>query len=103
VKEELALLIKDGVTAEELADAKKSIAQETNVRRAQDPALAGALRGQLYLNRTMAFEAEMDAKLAAVTLEQVNAAIRKYLKPDSFAHFYAGDFAGAAKKAAAAK
>ncbi|NDI87339.1 M16 family metallopeptidase [Undibacterium crateris] len=103
VKEELALLIKDGVTAEELADAKKSIAQENNVRRAQDPALAGALRGQLYLNRTMAFEAEMDAKLAAVTLEQVNAAIRKYLKPDSFAHFYAGDFAGAAKKAATAK
>ena len=103
VKEELALIVKDGVTAEELADAKRSIAQETNVRRSQDPALAGTLRNQLFLNRSMAFDAALDAKLAAVTLDQVNAAIRKYLKPESFAHFYAGDFAGAAKKAAEAK
>lgn len=103
VKEELALLVKDGVTAAELADAKQSIAQEGNIRRAQDPALAGNLRGQLFVGRTMAFDAEVEAKIAALTLDDVNAVIRKYVKPDSFAHFYVGDFAGAAKKAAAAK
>lgn len=50
----------------------------------------------------MAFDAEVDAKIAALTLDQVNAAIRKFIKPENIAHYYAGDFAGAAKKAAAA-
>lgn len=102
VKEELALLVKDGVTAVELADSKQSLAQEMQIRRAQDPALSAQLRNQLYLNRTMAFDAAIEAKIAALTLDDVNAAIRKYVKPDSFAHFYAGDFAGTAKKATAA-
>ncbi|MBI3283245.1 MAG: insulinase family protein [Burkholderiales bacterium] len=99
VKEELALLVKGGVTATELADAKQALAQENNIRRAQDAGLAGSLRNQLFLGRSMDFDAALDAKLAAMTLEEVNAAIRKYIKPESFAHFYAGDFVGAAKKA----
>lgn len=103
VKEELALFVKDGITATELADAKQALAQTYALRRAQDPALAGALRGQLYLGRSMAFNAALEAKIASLTLDEVNAAIRKYIKPDAFAHYYAGDFAGAAKKAAAAK
>nr|WP_315485684.1 pitrilysin family protein [uncultured Undibacterium sp.] len=101
-KEELALFVKDGITATELADAKQALAQTFALRRAQDPALAGALRSQLFLGRSMAFDAELDAKIAGLTLDQVNAAIRKFIKPESIAHYYAGDFAGAAKKAAAA-
>lgn len=103
VKEELAAFVKDGVTAQELDEAKQAIEQEIKVMRAQDPALAASLRNQLFLNRTFAWDAEQDGKLAAVTLDQVNAVIRKYFQPEAFAHFYAGDFAGAAKKAAAAK
>jgi zinc protease len=103
IKEELDTFVKDGVTATELADAKQALAQGYSLRRAQDPALAGALRGQLYLGRSMAFNAALEAKIAALTLDEVNAAIRKYVKADAFAHYYAGDFAGAAKKAAAAK
>lgn len=102
VQEELTLFVKDGITATELADAKQALAQTNALRRAQDPALAGALRNQLYLGRSMAFDAALDAKIAALTLDEVNAAIRQFIKPESFAHYYAGDFAGAAKKAAAA-
>ena len=35
---------------------------------------------------------ETDAALAKLTLDQVNAALRKYLKPGDFAAAYAGDF-----------
>ncbi len=102
-KEEVDNFVKDGITATELADAKQALAQGFTLRRAQDQALASVLRGQLYLGRSMAFNAALEAKIAALTLDEVNAAIRKYVKADAFAHYYAGDFAGAAKKAAAAK
>lgn len=101
IKEELSLFVKDGITATELADAKQALAQTYALRRAQDPALAGALRSQLFLGRSMAFDAELDAKIAALTLDQVNAAIRKFITPERIGHYYAGDFAGAAKKAVA--
>ena len=102
VKEELALFVKDGISATELADAKLAIAQTNAVRRAQDAGLAGSLRAKLFLGRTMGFDAAIDAKVAALTLDEVNAVIRKFIKPEQFAHYYAGDFVGAAKKAAAA-
>lgn len=102
MKEELENFVKTGITETELADAKQALAQSTTLRRAQDPFLAGALRNQLYLGRSMAFDAALDAKIAALTVDQVNAAIRQYIKPELIAHYYAGDFAGAAKKAAAA-
>jgi zinc protease len=100
VKEELALFVKDGVTAAELADAKLAIAQTRTLGRAQDGGLSAALASNLYTNRNMGFAASLDAKIAALTLEEVNAAIRKFIKPESIAHYYAGDFVGAAKKAA---
>jgi zinc protease len=50
----------------------------------------------------MAFATAADAQLQALTLADVNAAIRKYIDPSKFLHVYAGDFAGAGKKAAAA-
>jgi zinc protease len=102
ITEELDRLIKNGVTDVELADAKQALSQQFSLRRAQDPALAGSLRNQLYLGRSMSFEADLEAKIAALSVDQVNAAIRKYIKPENVAHYYAGDFAGAAKKAAAA-
>ena len=39
----------------------------------------------------------------ALTLDQVNTAIRKHLKPDTLSVYLAGDFAKAADKAGAAK
>ena len=44
----------------------------------------------------MEFTAALDAQYQALTRDQVNAAIRKYLKPDDLSVYIAGDFAKAA-------
>jgi len=98
IKEELALLLKDGITETELSDAKQALAQNHVLRRAQDPSLASSLRSHLFLGRNMAFDAAFEQKIAALSVAEVNAALRKYIKPDALAHYYAGDFAGVAKK-----
>ncbi len=92
--------MKDGVTAEEMTDAKAGIIERLKVSRSQDAALAGKLNGYLFTNRTLDWDAELERKIAALNLEQVNAAIRKYFTPDKITIIKAGDFAGAKKKTA---
>jgi zinc protease len=103
VNEEVARLIKDGVTEQELAEAKSGILQEATISRTQDGTLAGKLAMLMRVKQTMDFTAEYEAKLKTTTVEQVNAAIRKYINPEHLVQMYAGDFAGAAKKTADAK
>jgi zinc protease len=96
VREELTRLVKDGITQEELRDAVSGTLTERQQGRADDGTVAGMLADQLYFGRDMQFTADLDAKYQALTLEQVNAAIRKYLKPDALSVYVAGDFAKAA-------
>lgn len=102
VREELAKLIEDGITAEELKDAVNGTLTERQQARAEDGSIAGMLTDQLFFDRTMQFTADLDAKYQALTLDQVNAAIRKHLKPDALSVFVAGDFAKAGTAPAAA-
>lgn len=44
------------------------------------------------LGRTMQWDAEMDAKIQALTPEQINAAFRRHLDPDQLSILKAGDF-----------
>jgi zinc protease len=97
LREELALALKEGFSEAELADAKKGWRQAGEVARTDDVALAGHLAGYLALERTMAFDRELEAKVAALTVAQVNQALRTYLKPDSLSVISAGDFAKARK------
>lgn len=92
VSEELARLVKDGVTDEELATAKSGILQARRLSRAQDGNLAGLLSSQLYLNRTMAFGTQLETAVKNISRDEVNAVIRKYIKPDQLLNVYAGDF-----------
>ncbi len=98
-KDELAKLLKDGLTAEEVAAAKSGLLQGRQLSRAQDRELAGRLNNYLFLNRTIAWDAEFDKKLESVTVEQVNAAMRKYMTPENITIIKAGDFAKAKTKA----
>ena len=100
VAEELARLVKEGVTEQELADAKSGILQNNLINRSQDASLAAALNGQLFQGRTMKFVADNEAKVAAATVADVNAAIVKYVNPTTLVHVYAGDFVAAVKRAA---
>ncbi len=98
-REELATLLADGVTAEELSDAVDGLLKARERGRGEDPALVGTLRGNVYLGRSMAWAADLDAKLAALDADQVNAALRRHVDPQAFSVFAAGDFAKAASKA----
>ncbi len=92
MREELARALKDGFTAQELAEGQRGLLNFRRLSRAQDETLAGALVNNLYLDRTFAVSARVDAALGALTLAQVNAALRKYIDPQRFVLAFAGDF-----------
>ncbi|MEO8088192.1 MAG: insulinase family protein, partial [Bacteroidota bacterium] len=91
-KEELDKVIKDGFTTEELKNAISGYLQGQNVNRSQDGYLSGKLSGNLFLNRTMKWNEELEKKIAALSVEQVNTAMRKWLKPEKITIVQAGDF-----------
>jgi zinc protease len=98
-KEEIARMLKDGFTAEEVAAAKSGYLQSRQVGRAQDGGLARSLAAYLFINRTLAWDEEFEKKIAALTPEQINAAMRRWIDPAKITIIKAGDFA----KAKAAK
>src|SRR6185369_12832953 len=63
IKEEIARALKDGFTAEEVAAAKSGYLQSVQVGRAQDAGLARRLVQYRYLNRTLAWDAELEKKI----------------------------------------
>ena len=91
-KDELARTLKDGFTAEEVAAAKKAWAQERMVGRSQDAGLVSTLAGREYFDRTMKFDETLEAKVAALTAEQVSAAFRRAIDPAGLTYVKAGDF-----------
>jgi zinc protease len=102
LREELARLVRDGITAEELKTAVNDTLTRRQQDRASDGNVANNLARNLYMNRTMAWIEAFEAKIRALTVDEVNAAIRKHIKPESLSIFAAGDFAKAAQAAAAA-
>ncbi len=102
MREELARFVRDGITADELKTAVNDLLTRRQQSRASDGSVAGTLSRNLYMGRTMTWAAGFDAKLKALTVEDVNAAIRKHIKPEAVSVFAAGDFAKAAKAAPAA-
>ncbi|HYY98974.1 MAG TPA: pitrilysin family protein, partial [Pyrinomonadaceae bacterium] len=98
-KEEMARAVKDGFTAEEVAAAKSGYLQSRQVSRAQDNELAGRLNNYLFLGRTLAWDEELERKVAALTPEQVNAAVRRYIDPSKLIIVKSGDFAKTAATA----
>jgi len=100
LREEVSRLIRDGVTAEELKTAINDLLTRRQQDRASDGSVAGLLTRNLYMNRTMAWTEAFEAKIRGLTVEEVNAAIRKHIKPEMLSVFAAGDFAKAAAKPA---
>ncbi len=101
LREELKKVTTEGFTADELAEAKKAWRQGEEVNRTRDASLARTLANYLTYDRTMAFDQDLDGKVAALTVEQVNQAVKQGFKFDKLSVISAGDFAGAAKAAAA--
>ena len=65
--EEVARVLKDGYEEKEIAEAKSGWLQTRQVSRAQDPPLARTLAVDLYLGRTLAWDAELEKRVGALT------------------------------------
>jgi zinc protease len=96
--EEVKKVLAEGYTAEEVEAAKQGWLQSRQVRRAQDAALASTLAGRLYLGRTMEFDVELEEKVAALTPDDIVAAMRRRIDPEKFVVVLAGDFQGAKER-----
>ena len=92
LQEEVARMAREGVTAAELERAKKDILEGRKQGRADTAALAGGLSSLAERGETWAAAQQRDEALAAVTVEQANAAWRKHIQADRFIISTAGDF-----------
>jgi zinc protease len=91
-KDELARTLKDGFAADEVAAAKKAWLDEQAVARSQDQMLAATLSRREFYGRTMKFDEAVEAKVAALTPQQVSEAFRRHIDPSTLSFVKAGDF-----------
>jgi zinc protease len=96
VKEELTRALTDGFTEEEVKAAKAGWLQSNQVTRAQDPSLANRLNTVAYINRTLAWDAELESIVSSLTPAEIKAALMKHLSLAKISIVKAGDFAKAA-------
>ena len=99
VKEEIEKAVNGGFTAEEVAAAKSGWLQSRTVGRSADGPLAATLAARDFDARTMAWDADLEKKVAALTPPQIQDALRRHVVVASMSIVKAGDF----KKVADAK
>jgi zinc protease len=92
-RDEIMKAVTTGFTAEEVEAAKAGWLLGRQRARGTDGALAGTLEGYLFLGRTFAWDEALEKKVGSLTVEQVNAAMKKHLNPGKISTFKAGDFA----------
>jgi len=85
--------LRDGFSDTEVAEAKKAYLALRKLRLSQDGALVAMLANNLYLGRSLAWETDYEARIAALTPLQIRDALNKYLDPAKLSIVKAGDFA----------
>jgi zinc protease len=90
--DEVARIVKDGVTADELEKAKKTWLDQRMLQRADESSLAGALATVERWGRTMQWDEQLETKVAALTPEQVNSALKRHVDPSALSIVKGGDF-----------
>ncbi|MEG0040350.1 MAG: pitrilysin family protein [Massilia sp.] len=91
VRAELTRAVKEGFTAEELAGARSGLMQQRLQTRTNDAALASGWTSYLYRDKNFLWSLELERKLNAVTLSELNAAFRKAIDPAKLSVVMAGD------------
>jgi zinc protease len=90
--DELARTLRDGFTAGELAAAKRALMDERIGSRSSDSGVLNLISARERWGRTLAWDAELEAALEALTLEEVNAAFRRHIDPGAISIVKGGDF-----------
>jgi zinc protease len=93
--DEIQSVLRDGFTEEELQTAKQGWLENRQLGRAQDSSLAAQLSQGLYFDRTLDFDQQLEDKVRALTLDEVNRITRARLDPSKLTIVKAGDFANA--------
>lgn len=95
LRDELARAFRDGVTEAELAEAKRGIIDSRKLNRAQDALIASNWINNLERGVTWQFSKETEERIMALTVEDVNRALRRFCDPDRITWALAGDVAKA--------
>jgi zinc protease len=91
IREELARAVREGFSPAEIEAGKRSVLEARRLARSQDRTLASRLGHYLFVKRTFAWDTEFEKRLAALTPEQVNAALRRHIDPARLSIVVAGD------------
>lgn len=92
IQEEIAKAVKEGFTAKEIEDGKKSLLEQFQLERSQDPTLASKLARNLFLGRSVTEETELENKIKKLSAADLKAALQKYIAFDRLLTVSAGDF-----------
>jgi zinc protease len=90
--DELKKTLREGFTQAEVTEAKRAYADARKVSRSQETALVGLIASHEQLGRTVLYDEQLEARIQALTLEQINAAFRKYMDAAGVSIVKAGDF-----------
>jgi zinc protease len=92
IREEVQRAVRDGFPAQEVEAGKAGLLEARRLQRAQDRALAARLGTYLFAKRTFEWDRDFEAKIAALTPAEVNAALRRHVDPARVSFVKAGDF-----------
>jgi zinc protease len=93
--DELKNVYRDGFTAAEVAQAKKAYLESRMVGRSTDGALLNLIASHEQLDRPYTWDADLESKIQALTVDEINAAFRKHIDPNALSIVKAGDFKAA--------
>jgi zinc protease len=93
-RDEMQKLFADGFTADELEAARNGWLQQRTVQRSNDQFLRTVINNHVFYERTMAFERQLEDAVRALTVDDVNRAMRQHIDLDAMVFVKAGDFAG---------
>ncbi|HLS86134.1 MAG TPA: pitrilysin family protein [Burkholderiales bacterium] len=91
VREELARALREGFGEDEVAAGRKALLEARQLARTQDRALAERLAAYLFADRTFAWDIALEKRIASLSAEEVNAALRRHFDA-GLSLVAAGDF-----------
>jgi zinc protease len=86
-------ILNEGITAEELEAARTAWLQQRVQIRSADGQVAAMLSNQYITGRTMQYDAELEARVKALTLQDLNGAMKRHINLAKISSVKAGDFA----------
>ncbi|HSM61415.1 MAG TPA: insulinase family protein, partial [Longimicrobiales bacterium] len=91
-RDEVAEVLAEGFTDEEIETARRGYLETRQLSRAQDASLSSQIASHLYFDRSFAYDADFEAAVRALSTAEVNEALRRHLDLSKMTFVKAGDF-----------